>query len=78
MAYVIIPIESEVKRLAPNEKGIGRPFVGDEPKDVKLQVRMSKSEIDDLDGMASELQTTRSGVIRKGLELVRKWLSEKK
>lgn len=39
---------------------------------------MSKSEISELDDLAEEMQSNRSGVIRKGIELVREWLSKKK
>lgn len=64
--------------MSPNEKGIGRPFIGDSAKDTYVRVRMSKGEISELDDLASRLQTTRSGVIRKGIELVREWLSKRK
>lgn len=64
--------------MSPNDKGIGRPFIGDSAKDSYVRVRMSKSEITELDELASQMQTSRSGVIRKGIELVREWLGQKK
>ena len=64
--------------MSPNDKGIGRPFSGDGPKDTYVRVRMSKSEISELDELAEEMHSNRSGVIRKGIELVREWLSKKK
>ena len=64
--------------MSPNEKGIGRPFTGDSRKSVNLQMRMSPSEISELDELAAEMKSSRSGVIRKGIELVREWLSTKK
>ena len=66
-----------MKRLSPNDKGIGRPFAGDDRKSINLQMRMSPSEVSELDDMAHEMQSTRSGVIRKGLQLVRDWLDKR-
>ena len=75
---VILFLESEVNRLSPNDKGIGRPFMGNSLKDSSVRIRMSQKEISELDDLASEMQSTRSGVIRKGIELVKEWLAKRK
>ena len=64
--------------MSPNDNGIGRPFMGDSLKDSSVRIRMSKSEISELDELAEEMHSTRSGVIRKGIELVKDWLPKKK
>ena len=64
--------------LSPNDKGIGRPFAGEDKRSQVVRIKMEPSEVSDLDEMARDMQTTRSGVIRKGIELVREWLGHKK
>ena len=64
--------------MSPNENGIGRPFMGDSLKDSSVRIRMSKSEISELDILAAEMNSTRSGVIRKGIALVKEWIAKQK
>nr|DAT07974.1 MAG TPA: hypothetical protein [Caudoviricetes sp.] len=47
---------------------IGRPT--DSPKNIKLQIRVDDDTLKKLDDYAKRLQSTRSGVVRKGIELV--------
>ena len=47
---------------------IGRPT--DSLKSVKLQIRVDDETMRKLDDYATRLQSTRSGVVRKGIELV--------
>lgn len=47
---------------------IGRPT--DRLKSVKLQIRVDDETMRKLDDYAARLQSTRSGVVRKGIELV--------
>lgn len=47
---------------------IGRPT--DSPKNIKLQIRVDDDTLKKLDDYAERLQSTRSGVVRKGIELV--------
>ncbi len=47
---------------------IGRPT--DSLKNVKLQIRVDNETLRKLDDYAARLQSTRSGVVRKGIELV--------
>ena len=47
---------------------IGRPT--DSLKSVKLQIRVDDETMRKLDDYAARLQSTRSGVDRKGIELV--------
>ena len=47
---------------------IGRPT--DSLKNVKLQIRVDDETLRKLDDYAARLQSTRSGVVRKGIELV--------
>ncbi len=56
----------------------GRPFSGNERRDITVRLRMEPKEVAELDAFAQELQTTRSGVIREGLKLVREKLAEQK
>lgn len=54
----------------------GRPISGESRKDIKLQIRVDKSTLNTIDELAERLETTRTGVIMKGIELV--WDSVKK
>ena len=47
----------------------GRPF-SENPKDTMIRVRMDKPTVEKLDNCAKELNTTRSDVIRQGIEKV--------
>ena len=47
----------------------GRPPI-DNPKDTMIRVRMDKETVAKLDESAEALNTTRSDVIRKGIEKV--------
>ncbi|MGP1470072.1 MAG: hypothetical protein ACTTJE_00600 [Schwartzia sp. (in: firmicutes)] len=53
---------------------IGRPT--DSLKNVKLQIRVDDKTLEKLDDYATRLQSTRSGVVRKGIELVGEMLSK--
>lgn len=48
----------------------GRPISGEARKDIKLQIRVDKPTLNSIDELAEELETTRTGVIMKGIELV--------
>lgn len=58
--------------------GIGRKFTGEDLRSMTVRLRMEPKEVEELDDMAAQMQTTRSGVIREGLKLVKEKLSEKK
>lgn len=49
----------------------GRPIKGQARKDIKLQIRVDKPTLDSIDELADKLGTTRTGVVMKGIELVR-------
>lgn len=49
----------------------GRPIEGQARKDIKLQIRVDKPTLDSIDELADKLGTTRTGVVMKGIELVR-------
>jgi len=49
----------------------GRP-PKDNPKDTRIQIRLDKETLDKLDECAKNQQTTRSDIIRQGIELVSK------
>ena len=53
--------------MAPNEKGMGRPFTGSDRKSTMLRVRMEPAKLYQLDQLAKVLATTRSEVIREAL-----------
>ena len=61
--------------MAPDK---GRPFSGNERRDITVRLRMEPREVAELDEFAQQLQTTRSGVIREGLKLVKEKLAEQK
>ena len=54
----------------------GRPIEGGERKDIKLQIRVDRPTLNTIDALAEELQTTRTGVIMRGIELVRNSLKK--
>ena len=54
----------------------GRPIEGEERKDIKLQIRVDRPTLNTIDALAEELQTTRTGVIMRGIELVRNSLDK--
>ena len=54
----------------------GRPIEGQARKDIKLQIRVDKPTLDSIDELAEKLGTTRTGVIMKGIELVRDSLNK--
>lgn len=47
----------------------GRPKV-EQPKDIRIQIRLDKPTLEKLDNFAQKNNTTRSDVIRKGIDLV--------
>lgn len=49
----------------------GRPITGEAKKDIKLQIRVDKPTLEKIDEMAEKLDTTRTGVVMKGIELVK-------
>lgn len=54
----------------------GRPR-SDNPKKVRLEIRLTESENKLLEECAKRLCTTKTEVINKGIELVRKNIDEK-
>lgn len=50
---------------------LGRPITGQYRKDIKLQIRVDKPTLDSIDEMAKQLGTTRTGILMKGVELVK-------
>lgn len=54
----------------------GRPIEGRERKDIKLQIRVDKPTIEEIDEMAIKLKTTRTGVVMKGIELLKEHLKK--
>lgn len=53
----------------PLDNKMGRPPT-DNPKSETLRVRVDKETVEKLDDCASELETTRSAIVRKGIDLV--------
>jgi len=49
----------------------GRP-PKDNPKDTRIQIRLDKETLNKLDECAMKQQTTRSDIVRQGIELVSK------
>lgn len=53
---------------------IGRPT--ESRKDIKLQIRVDKKTLDDIDACAEALQTNRSEIVRLGIKLVKSELKK--
>lgn len=53
----------------------GRPHKGN-PKDTRIQIRLDKETLEKLDKCAEKKNTTRSGVIREGIDLVNEELKK--
>lgn len=54
----------------------GRPT--NNPKNVRLEIRLTEDEADLLEECAEQLQTTKTNVINQGIRLVKEKLIEKK
>ncbi|QOR36354.1 ribbon-helix-helix protein, CopG family [Clostridium sp. 'deep sea'] len=50
-------------------KKVGRPPV-ENPKNIKLQIRVSQDTMNTLDECAEKLNSTRSDIVRKGIERI--------
>lgn len=55
----------------------GRPIKGESKRDKSLQLRMSEQELKLLDECANRLQTSRTDVVNKGIQLVKAELDKK-
>ena len=55
----------------------GRPITGESRKDFKLQIRVDESTLKTIDDLAKQIETTRTGIILKGIELVKESLQKK-
>ena len=55
----------------------GRPPI-ENPKNVRLEIRLTKEQAETLADCAERLRTTRTDVILKGIAMVRAELGEKK
>lgn len=54
----------------------GRPIKGTSKRDKSLQLRMSEEELKLLDECAKQLNSTRTDVVNKGIQLVKKELDD--
>ncbi|MDF2923801.1 MAG: CopG family transcriptional regulator [Paenibacillaceae bacterium] len=52
-----------------SSKMMGRP-PSDNPKGKKIEIRVDQEMLDKLDACAEQLSTTRSEIVRKGIEKV--------
>ena len=59
----------------PNKK-LGRP-VDKEPKDIRLQFRFKKDDVNKLDECVKHIGTTRSDIVRKGIMEIYKQIQKK-
>ena len=75
--YVMLSHEGGEKRMSPNENGMGRPFAGAAGRTEIVKLRMEPAEVADLDRLAEQLGTTRSGAIREGLRLLKDKTAQK-
>ncbi len=49
----------------------------DNPRNVRLEIRLTQSESEKLSDCAKKMNTTKTNIITKGIELVRKELDKK-
>lgn len=56
----------------------GRPIEGESRRDIKLQIRVDKETLNTIDECAERLHTTRSGVVREGIHLIKGQLDDQK
>ena len=49
----------------------------DNPRNVRLEIRLTKSESESLNDCAEKMKTTKTDIILKGIELVKKELEKK-
>ena len=61
--------------MSPLKKG---QKLTDNPKNVRLEIRLTKAQNDLLTECADKLKTTKTEVISKGIELVKKEIDAKK
>ncbi|WP_411002145.1 ribbon-helix-helix protein, CopG family [Paenibacillus sp. TH7-28] len=52
-----------------SSKKMGRP-PSDNPKSEKIEIRVDQEMLSKLDASAEKLNTTRSDIVRKGIEMV--------
>lgn len=74
-AYITISVRAifkEVRLISP----AGRPKI-ENPKNVRLEIRLTKQENELLEECAERIQTTKTEVINKGIRLVKKELDKK-
>jgi Fe-S cluster assembly ATPase SufC len=57
---------------------MGRPIKGEQRRDRSLQIRLSESEMKDLDECASRMNVPRTDVISQGISLVKAELDKEK
>lgn len=55
----------------------GRPIKGTSKRDKSLQLRMSQEELNLLDECAKRLKESRTDVVNRGIQLVKKELDKK-
>lgn len=60
--------------MSPIQKGTK---LTDNPKNVRLEIRLTRNQNDLLEECAGKLHTTKTDVINKGIELVKKELDKK-
>lgn len=73
MMYVRAKKEGDT--MSPLKKGTK---LTDNPKNIRLEVRLTQSEADLLQECAEKLKTTRTNVINQGIKLVKEKIDKKK
>ena len=71
---MIVRAKKEGEEMSPLRKGIK---LTDNPRNVRLEIRLTQSENDMLEKCAKELNTTKTKVIINGIELVQRGLNRK-
>lgn len=62
--------------MSKDKKKMGRPVIG-KPKTTRLGIRVDEDTNDKLDYLANKLNTTKTKIVRRGIDLVIKELEEK-
>ena len=71
---MIVRAKKEGDEMSPLRKGMK---LTDNPRNIRLEIRMTKSENETLEWCAKEINCTRTDILIKGLRLVKEELDKK-
>lgn len=63
--------------MSKEKKKMGRPIVGDEPKDIQIKFRISKTDNGKLEKISKITKMNKSEVLRNGIDIQYNQLEDK-